>query len=101
MWHGSGTRAAMPGLIDRPDPARNGWDLEVRLASPPAVRPERHGSCPRGTRPRFAVAGLMAAIVALGIATSAGSVCRSAASRNHAWQFRSARCQSTANGLPK
>jgi hypothetical protein len=50
---------------------------------------------------RLALAGLMAAIVALGIATSGGPVCRSAASRNHAGQVRSARCQSTANGLPK
>jgi hypothetical protein len=42
---------------------------------------------------RLAVAGLMAAIVALGIVTYGGSACRSAASRNHAGQFRSDRCQ--------
>jgi hypothetical protein len=51
--------------------------------------------------PIVLVAGLMAVIIALGIATSGGPVCRSAPSLNHAGQSRSALCRSTANGLPK
>jgi hypothetical protein len=51
--------------------------------------------------PIVLVAGLMAAIIALGITTSGGPVCRSAATLNHAGQSRSALCRSAANGLPK
>jgi hypothetical protein len=51
--------------------------------------------------PIVLVAGLMAAIIALGIATSAGPACPSAASTNHAGQSRFASCRSTTNGLPK
>jgi len=51
--------------------------------------------------PVVLVAGLMAAIIALGIATSGGPVCRSPASTTHAGQSRSALCRSTANGLAK
>jgi hypothetical protein len=46
-------------------------------------------------------AGLMVAIVALGIVTSGGPACTSAASTNHAGQFRSASCRSTTYGQPK
>jgi hypothetical protein len=46
-------------------------------------------------------AGLMAAIIALGIATSAGPACPSAASTNHAGQSRFASCRSTTTGPPK
>ena len=50
--------------------------------------------------PVVLVAGLLAAIIALGIATSGGPVCR-AASTTHAGPFRSALCRSMAGGLPK
>ena len=51
--------------------------------------------------PIVLVAGLMAAIVALGVATSGGAVCRSAASTNHGGQSRTALCRATANGAVK
>jgi hypothetical protein len=51
--------------------------------------------------PIVLVAALMAAIIALGIATSSGRVCPSAASTSHSWQSRSGLCRSTANGLPR
>jgi predicted metal-binding membrane protein len=47
------------------------------------------------------VAGLMAVIIALGIATSGGPACRSAASARHPAQSRSDFCRSTANDRPK
>ena len=51
--------------------------------------------------PIVLVAGLMAAIVALGMATSGGAVCRSAVSTNHGGQSRAALCRATANGAVK
>jgi hypothetical protein len=51
--------------------------------------------------PITVAAGLMVAIIALGIATSGGPACPSAASTNHAGQSRSASCRSTTYGLPK
>jgi hypothetical protein len=47
------------------------------------------------------VAGLMAAIIALGIASSGRPVCPSAAWTRHSGQFRPTYCRATANGLPK
>jgi hypothetical protein len=52
------------------------------------------------TIPIVLVAGLMAAIIALGIATSSGRVCQSPTSR-HVGQMRTTVCQPSANGLPK
>lgn len=46
-------------------------------------------------------AGLMAAIIALGILTSGGSVCRSGAWTNHSGQSKPTFCRSTANGQSK
>jgi hypothetical protein len=51
--------------------------------------------------PIAVVAGLMALIIALGIATSGGPACRSTASAKHPGQSRLAFCGSTANDLPK
>jgi Protein of unknown function (DUF3040) len=50
--------------------------------------------------PLVLVAGLMAAIIALGIATSNGAVCPSPSSR-HVGQMKTAVCQPSANGLRK
>ena len=47
------------------------------------------------------IAGLMAGIIALGIVTSGGPVCPSAAATRHSGQSRPDFCRSTANGLPK
>jgi hypothetical protein len=52
------------------------------------------------TIPIVLVAGLMAAIIALGMATSSGSACPSATSRP-VGHTRTALCQPSANGLPK
>jgi len=47
------------------------------------------------------VAGLMAVIIALGIATSGGPVCTPAAGTRHSRQSRPDFCRSTVKGLPK
>jgi hypothetical protein len=51
--------------------------------------------------PIVLVASLMAAIIALGIATSSGSVCPPAAAKGHAGQIRTAVCQYLAHGIRK
>lgn len=48
--------------------------------------------------PIVLVAGLMAAIIALGIATSAGTACRSAVTAHGAGPVRGSACQSSAKG---
>jgi hypothetical protein len=71
--------------------------LMQRLLSVPG-----HVAKASATIPILLVAGLMAAIITLGIVTSRGTVCPPSVTKaQHFAQMRSAACQSSAHGLHK